>query len=354
MTTRLLEDHVKQGITFIPADPTPAVGRLLDEVASLRQSALVAMSLRLMAESPQEPKIQEFAQTVRAFSGLSQAERRRIVDHPAFLVWLRLATQDADFDDRLDEFVRLVGRLTTPSDAARIAGSVEVRRHDVDTLIRTVAPPTYTFANVGDKDNSPNGRSAYTLEFFREVADVAFARIGTTWPAVAELFPTVVHTIVHVPDGDFRSASASRYTGVVFLSADDDAILSLEESLVHEFSHQLLYRVMEIDPLITNESDTEFRLPWSGAERDYYGFFHAFYIYVVLAMYYGRVAKSRSSERRRAIDRQLEILTGLEAAVPEILRAGRFTRVGEAFARQMCQNALNLVAIQRREEGGVT
>jgi len=312
----------------------------------------------------EHPAIQDFVAQVRDIAALSSVARRQFVEHPAFLCWLRQTSPatakaveegaiDAELTEWLTELPSLRARIAAASkDVHRLTvnESIEIRRHDVDPLIAAISPPTYTFKSSPDSrlNNNENG---YTLPFFRNVAEVTLGQIRATWPEIANRFSGVVHTLIHVPDGDFRSASANRYTGVVFLSSDDDSLLGLEESLVHEFSHQVLYRVMELDPLVLNSTDDNFQLPWSGSERDYFGFFHAFYVYIILALYYSRVAARRDRDRGFALARRREIVRGIEAAVPEIVSAGQFTSTGKIFVKHICRKARNL-AVNEPEGSG--
>jgi HEXXH motif-containing protein len=103
---------------------------------------------------------------------------------------------------------------------------------------------------------------------------------------------------------------------------------------VHEYGHQVLYRAMEIDPLVDDDGTAEFTLPWSGSVRDFYGYFHAFYIYALLAAYYSRVQACRESDSDRAAERFEGIVEGLVRASEDFdANAHRFTRTGVAFSQ---------------------
>ncbi|GDY30548.1 aKG-HExxH-type peptide beta-hydroxylase [Gandjariella thermophila] len=349
--------HIHDGATYYPDNPAEYYRALRKEVVSLRQSTMVAAALRANHRAGGHPAVQAFVERVRSLAESSTDSRLSLMTHPAFLVWLRqVATlSDAEVDGPpreealhwLGEFHRVCDRCLGSGSGPTpfVENRIPVRRDDVDPLIAEIAPPTYDFSPLQGTEGVCRAAawSAYPLGFFAEAASVALRRCGAVWPELAEMVPHFVHTIVHVPDGEFRSASAARYTGVVFLAADDQTLLELEESLVHEFGHQVLYWVMELDPVILNDTDTEFALPWSGAERDFYGFYHAFYIYILLALYYDRVRKLRPTERDVATTRLHEIATGLSAAIPEINRAGRFTPLGRAFTDNLCRAATGVI-----------
>jgi HEXXH motif-containing protein len=204
--------------------------------------------------------------------------------------------------------------------------------------VAAAAPPTYRFPTKRQRAVR-EGKTAYSVSFFVDVANEALRRIAACWPELHNRWPDFVRILVHVPDGTFRSASAARYVGVVFLSADDGSLLEVEESLVHEFGHQVLYRVMELDRLLVGDDSTEYTLPWSGAKRDFYGYFHAFYIYVLLATYFARVvARGRVDEdaARRLFE---HIASGLRIAARDFEPDDRFTARGRDFMAALLGNA---------------
>jgi len=204
-------------------------------------------------------------------------------------------------------------------------------------LLAEVAPPTYEFPTP-ERGAEIDAGTAYNLSFFAHAGTVALDRIGERWPELDPLIPQFVRLLVHVPDGQFRSASAARYTGVVFLTADDESLLDLEESIVHEYGHQVLYRIMELDPLIADQAG-HFSLPWSGAIRDFYGYFHAFCIYILLADYFNRViAVADGNELLRARGRRRAVLDGIERALDDFPDE-RFTPNGRRFLNVMKERA---------------
>jgi len=204
---------------------------------------------------------------------------------------------------------------------------VEVARFDIDPLIREAVPPSYDFPDEAKQQKMSAG-SIYTLQFFFQVVTVALQRICVGWPAAYRDFPRFVRMIIHLPDAEFRSCSADRYSGVILLSSIDESLLDLEESLIHEFGHQILYNVMELDPLIVDAAKRTFRLPWSGQVRDLYGYFHAFYIYILLVRYLERSEESRRRDERRCLRRIAEIMSGLRVALPDLQANGSFTPRG--------------------------
>jgi hypothetical protein len=349
-----LARHLASGATFTPNDAADRVAFLVREVLAVREATLVGLGVALSAKAEQVPTVESFWDQLNHFRNEAPESRRALLAFPAFLIWLRdsvrcavryLAEPGADSLGRLDTALNLFPALRQRARRAaqdprvrRVCGSIQVCRYDVDPLVARVAPPTYIFPRHSTA-RAPEAPTAYSLPLFMEFVTVAFDRVANTWPAAHRLMPSFMRTIVHVPDGNFRSASASRYTGVVFLSAGDESLLDIEESLIHEFGHQILYCVLELDQLLRVDATKTFRLPWSGAERDFYGYFHAFYIYILLARYYERLSGRPPYEEERAQRRLLQIVSGLARAVSDFRHDHYYTPAGQQLAATLCGEA---------------
>jgi HEXXH motif-containing protein len=225
-----------------------------------------------------------------------------------------------------------------------------VHRFDVDPLVAIVMPPSYEFPE-DEAVRKQLERSGYSVRFFCDVVNIALLRIEHTWPACREQIKKLVKSIFYLPDGSFRSCSASRFTGIILLSSRDDSILDLEESLVHEATHQLLYHIVEACPVVKEETSREplYTLPWSGQKRDFYGYFHAFYVYIALVKYLGRVRSRSTDELQRAQNRLLYILRGLIKALPDFEASTEFTPQG----RQLLENLAKEVRAQENQYAGL-
>jgi hypothetical protein len=322
------------GATFMPYDSPSRTDALLEEVWRLRQSTLLAFALKIESTDLDLFTATHLADFLKAFVELPLLVRREFVEYPPFRIWLKQSIQLANGllgQDDLDKTI-LMDKLTESRDVLnrffenredskilRIPGTlVQVQRFDVDPLIAQVSPPSYQFPDK-KKQHALESKTAYRLPFFLEVATIALERINQTWQEAYQDFQKFVKTIVHVTDANFRSCSADRYSGVIFLSADDASLLEVDESLIHEYGHQILYNIMELDSLVSEKwkPGKLYKLPWSGAERDLYGYFHAFYIYTLLACYYERIQGRNREEQKRALDRVDHILRGLIEALPD-------------------------------------
>ncbi|MEJ2866388.1 HEXXH motif-containing putative peptide modification protein [Actinomycetospora sp. OC33-EN08] len=264
----------------------------------------------------------------------SETERRRLMRDPAFHAWLGLVldelarqhngatsdglgADDTELEDLLRDFAFMRTRIgEREAQASRLESStVVVQGEDLDRLIQAVTPPSYTFRS------GSRAATSHPIGFLADVASVALHRIGQAWPECRSMVEELVSIIGYLPDAGFRSCSVLRYSGVIYIGAGDNSILDLEESIVHEAGHQLLYMISERDQLVEPGPDAErqYSLPWSGQLRNVYGYLHAFYIYVLLAKYFARVVHATSSthlsrDHIRAERRLETILIGLAAA----------------------------------------
>lgn len=332
------------GATFLPVDRPSRTIRLLDFLFHFRQATLVALSAKLEHQDPRLSLDTNFEASIERFRKLPELTRRQFLEAPAVRCWLKATTrlvaqvgakkiEGKSIHDHLLELDRLLdaeGAGAALPNNTRIPHTlINVARYEVDPLIRQFVPPSYVFPpeRVGRERDL---ESIYTLSFFRDVARAALDRIEECWPEAYGDILHYVRLIVHLRDGDFRSCSADRYAGVILLTASDASLIEVEESIVHEYGHQILYCLMELDHIVINDQSPVYRLPWSGSERDYYGYFHAFYIYTLLAMYYARLACTRPHhELEFGRARFLSIMDGLRQAAPELAAAGRLTPCGQ-------------------------
>jgi HEXXH motif-containing protein len=341
----LVGTELFNGATFLPNDEPVKLDALLEAVWRKRFTTFVTAALELEAAAPELCVSSGFSSAVFDVLGQPEAYRRKLVGDPAFLVWLGLtmvavnkvltgaARTERPLERVLAEFSSMRRRFderSAPGAALRLQRTdVLVQRFDVDLLIARVTPPSYEFPSTKNA-KAELERVGHSLSFFRDVAGVALDRIETAWPECYSQIVRLVKALVYVPDATFRSCSASRYTGVVYLTAKDNSILDLEESIVHEAGHQLLYTIVELEPVSREDVDVDdqYTLPWSGQQRDFYGYFHAFYIYTLLAKYFERVAGRSEDEQRRAFDRMIFILDGLVRALPDFEGNEGFTPHG--------------------------
>lgn len=343
----------------MPHDEPLRTDVLLEEVWRLRQATLMGLMLRLSESQPQLYKESDLAGSLESFLKLSPTQRRQLTEYPPFRIWLRQAADISATSsvnavsgsfDKINK-LKVFSRLVTEFDEVRkdtlnlgeMGRRICVTRFAVDPLIAEVAPPSYYFPNE-ERQRELEAGTAYHLSFFGDVLKVALDQIKNTWLSAFVDFTKFVRQIIHVTDAEFRSCSADRYAGIIFLSADDESLIDLEESLIHEYGHQILYNVMEIDPLFASAPARRFTLPWSGSERDFYGYFHAFYIYILLVHYFERVKGRPKKDQKKAFDRLSHILKGLIQALPELEAYDAYTPRGQQLFENLQRDIYELRA----------
>ena len=274
-----------------------------------------------------------------AIAGMTPRRRDYYLSDPALGCWLdallialmQPATTRAALLARAGQLPPLLERIE-----ARRKGTgfvhvgdtgILLQRDELDPVIKAITPPTYDFAAAGRK---PVGRRQ--LERFAAILAEAFANIRAADPERHAQLCRLIRVIGYLPDLEFRSCSAARYQGVVYLAGDEESIVDLEESIVHEGAHQLLYKIGELSPITERAAlETEYELPWSGSVRDLFGYYHAYFIYLEVVKYYDRRAPSTGAARPRTERIRQLIHRGLEFATDDIRSAAGLTPAGRAL-----------------------
>ncbi|WP_256662923.1 HEXXH motif-containing putative peptide modification protein [Pseudomonas sp. 91RF] len=320
---------------------------LLEHVSRNRFTVFMVLYAELFKLFSGESRLSVFFDRAVELVLLPPREQALIINDPVFQIWTGQAFRStnqflvgksestAELEKTLLEFPEMLDRVKARSQSGVAQNDPPVYRFDVDPLIMQATPPSYEFP----EDEATRKRlelGGVSSRFFADVVKIALLRIEHTWPACREQMKFLIKSICYLPDGSFRSCSASRYTGVILLASRDDSILDLEESLVHEATHQLLYHVVEVSAIVDPDASQEasFSLPWSGQKRDLYGYFHAFYVYIALVKYMERVRSRSDEELQRAQNRLLFILRGLIRALPDLQGSEDFTPHG----RQLLEN----------------
>ncbi|CAD5201097.1 aKG-HExxH-type peptide beta-hydroxylase [Pseudomonas sp. FEN] len=352
MTSRLQSqlDELFQHNTFLP-DATPErFRRLLDQLSQQRYSRFAALYAECFQIFEGSSKLEPFFTCANNLILLPVTQRRLVINDPVFQIWMTLAFQHANavltdladtpsaLQSLLLELPAVLQRITQTAVEHKYSNHPPIRRFNVDPLIAAATPPNYEFPE-DESTRKHLERSGYSIHFFRDVVSVALSRIANTWPACYEQFRHLVKLICHLPDGTFRSCSAARYTGVILLSAKDHSILDIEESLVHETTHQLLYSLVEVCPIIDEQHAGErlFTLPWSGLRSDLHGYVHAFFAALAQVKYLERVRQRPATEMQRAEERLLDLLKGLLKALPELEACDDFSPRGRTLMDNLAQ-----------------
>ena len=197
-----------------------------------------------------------------------------------------------------------------------LAARFTLREEDVPDFIRAVIPPSHIFRRpVRPGDAPAPGTGAWETALH-----TAIASADVKMPGMARIIERAVTHFLILDDVAFRSCSADRYLGLILLSTNDQSLIDIEESVVHELGHQILYRIDRDTALFRGKDDPEtLVLPWSGSKRNCYGFFHACYIYLILRDYYLRAVETHPFDQDYCRDRLAFIENGLARAGPILL-----------------------------------
>jgi hypothetical protein len=220
---------------------------------------------------------------------------------------------------------------------------IPLQRDDLDPVIKAVTPPTFDFDAAINDNGGVDPVDRASLERFGAELAVAFDNIKRCDPVRYRDLRRLIRVVGYLPDGQSRSCSAARYAGVVYLAGQEESIIDLEESIVHEAAHQLLYKIGEMTPLTTAAATgDEFELPWSGSKRDLFGYLHAYFIYLEVVKYYDKRAPSAGA-RRGHCERMAELIhRGLEFATDDIRKAEGLTPAGRALFEHLAADTAAL------------
>lgn len=342
--------------TFLPGDTTQDLDDLLEAAWRSRLTTFLVVFAESCSLCPEDCETSGFLSAASDLINADQAQRRAIISDPVCRVWVGLAMRDLSgrltgrvedprfLRNRLNEFSAMIDRVR---EAAKQPSRPLFHRLDVDPLVATVLLPSYEVPQ-DPAELKARSQLGHPLSFVTDVVGIALDRIQATWPRAREHFDRLVYEICYLPDADFRSCSASRYTGIILISNRDRSVLDLEESLVHEAGHQLLYHICEIQPVSDGDVKDQYKLPWSGQVRDFYGYFHAFYIYVLLAQYHERAMELRSVRDGDAARERLRyILRGLIAALPDFQANPHLTPQGRELIEALAEDIHSLEARRR-------
>ncbi|WP_017903871.1 aKG-HExxH-type peptide beta-hydroxylase, partial [Pseudomonas asplenii] len=332
-------DNLFEHNTFMPDASPNRFSRLLDQIDQDRYTTLATLYAEAYRLFPATPELDGFFASTASLILLPAVERRATLNEPAFQIWARrsvcLTYQVLDgvqsarsaLLESLRALPELLRRLAQAAAGQRPANRPPVQRFDIDPLIVAELSPCYEFPS-DDATRQLLQNSGYCIHFFSDVVNVALSRIALTWPGCHEQFHHLVRLICYLPDGRFRSGSARRYSGAILLSARDHSLLEIEESLVRETAHQLLYGIEEICPVVDPQADEErpYFLPWSNRPCDLADYFQTFFAQLMRVKYLERVRQRPAGEMRRAEEHLVFILRGLCLALPTLSGSRGLTR----------------------------
>lgn len=126
-----------------------------------------------------------------------------------------------------------------------------------------------------------------------QVIEKALDYIGLVDPSITQYFKEVPNYFVPLigPDGTLPSSSNSSVDTMFWYSATNQPLL-MAEMIIHEFSHQRVFRLQDKDPLIDPEVHgsgwdiCEIYSPWRDDPRPVNGVFHGFVVFTEAAKFW--------------------------------------------------------------------
>ncbi|MGP5757865.1 aKG-HExxH-type peptide beta-hydroxylase [Pseudomonas aeruginosa] len=298
----------------------------------------------------QEPGLPEPLLNIREGEGGSTL----VFDDPVYSIWLRFFLR-ASANRRTEELIRHISklpsvlqdverRLTGKANLYVPGSAIALQREDLHPYVMKATPPTYDFSRAPSSSGEEGRTIGHPLRMQAGLLGSALKNIETAWPELHAQIEECVRIFGYLPDAAFRSCSAARYSGIVYLGNMDESLLDLEESIVHETGHQVLYQLGEMTRLTLPQTPLEanYVLPWSGSRRDLFGFLHAHYIYALLVKYYWRRANLDGREAAECRGRALLILSGCLKATPMLQGDANLTEQGRIIVERLAEELAEL------------
>lgn len=338
---------------FFLHDSAFDIPRLCQEVEEHRFTLLAAIGAVLVQRNRTWSAASE---AVGQLAAMAPARRAFFLADPAFSRWLdkiaaalqEIPAAQAALVALLDMLPGLLKRTGARFDAADILRveqtDIAIQRDALDPIIKAATPPTFDFETTEAAVAGPAPRPERLIGFAADL-NTAFANIAACDPQRFDTLQRLIRVIGYLPDGAFRSCSAARYQGVVYLAGSEETMIDLEESIVHEGAHQLLYKIAELQPITDRDGlGGDYELPWSGSVRDLFGYFHAYFVYLQIVEYFARRAETAGSARWQTLRKMELMLRGLELATADLARAPGMTPAGKALFAVLAHRVATIAA----------
>lgn len=163
-----------------------------------------------------------------------------------------------------------------------------------------------------------------------------FAFLRDVWPEIASGISTALRTIVPVASpapGRSISCAAPCFSGAIITSLDSPVYMA--ESLIHEFSHNVLYAVMDQYGILAADcpQDAAYYSPWRQDARPLAGVLHAVYVFERVAEYYFRFLLRNPGHTCR--NRYSSIVARLQLGIQTLKKFAGFNEHGMAFLERL-------------------
>lgn len=331
----------------------------VDATQALRQAFLTQCrtQLRQALQSCRPLAAQAPAERLLALCDRLTASSALLLDDPVLAIWLRFFSRAQARGQEAEVTLHAAALASVLDDVERrLAGDAEayvpgtaiaVEYRQLHDYVRAATPPSYDFTDqsVAEPASSPG----HSLGLQADLLGYAIEHIGQAWPAMQAQIIEYVRIIGYLPAATFRSCSAARYSGIVYLGNMDDSVLDIEESLVHETGHQVLYRVGALSRLTKPDVPqvANYVLPWSGSRRDLFGYLHAHFIYALLIKYFWRRSQDDTRLSFECQQRAGLILAGSLQASRQLLLDPGLSEQGMAIVKVLADDLDHLQQVLR-------
>ncbi len=166
----------------------------------------------------------------------------------------------------------------------------------------------------------------------------ALELVGRHLPALREEIDLVIHQIVPVGADDEAHLSASyrEAIGTIYLTLHPSP-MTMTEAVIHEFSHNKLNAMLELDPLLENAFSPLFSSPVRPDPRPLHGVLLAVHAFLPVAELYRRMIAADDPLARSAAfaARYEKIVRGNHEGATVLIENARPTAAGRALLREI-------------------
>ena len=380
-----------------PGGDSPLVKAIYLKQHHKAMARLHMLRQRLLAEAPGLVEVTGFDRAFEAVSKFPAAAQREVLTYPAVAFWNDVAWDlarrrshigfpDMHIQTHLEEFGRVGlavalksgsgrfecdvradgrGRVSLPGtgaylqppglvpygvvrvkvDGESVAAGEQAVTHQVPEAIKGVE------LNAIDTDLQLPGRTSFNYETLEPGADIkwrstmeqAWAWIAECSPALAGEMPMSLRAIIPVRSSAVdvhASASFREAPGLIALSWTPDASI-MAEALVHEYHHQKLNALLNLDPLISGPSgEAIYYSPWREDARPLLGVLHGAYAFqAVLQFWSGMFSAGIPLLHERRIRQRMYLLKAqVRTALASLREYAELSPLGEAFLAAMEEN----------------
>jgi len=215
--------------------------------------------------------------------------------------------------------------------------------------------PRLTYTGPGRK-NIPHNILFEQIQVLEKALDF----IAIAEPSLIKYFIEIKNSFVPLipPNGALPSSSNSSIDDMFWYSASNSPLL-VAEMIIHEYSHQKLFRLQDIDPLIDREKhgsgweNSNIYSPWRDDPRPINGVFHGFVVFSEASNFWlNLIEKGVISEEEKNIAlRRFAMLASQLKYACESLSKTHFTKAGERIFRfyesNIYDNFIKKVSIEK-------